>query len=146
MNKFTDEFIEVDHKPSKAFHAVVGKYLIRLWAGRTACSTPKEDLPSISDYTHFEVAIFIEKDNCRYPLDYNGNSYDCFNIEDLNLEWENNSYLTHGHNQSVSFIRSLMKQLYLSQSITEKPCRQCKRANDIGVPTCWWCGSINPVS
>lgn len=27
----------------------------------------------------------------------------------------------------------------------EKPCFQCQRKNDIGVKTCWWCGSENPT-
>lgn len=27
----------------------------------------------------------------------------------------------------------------------EKPCFQCQRKNDIGVKTCWWCGSQNPT-
>jgi hypothetical protein len=27
---------------------------------------------------------------------------------------------------------------------TEGPCKQCKRTNDIGCKSCWWCAILNP--
>lgn len=27
----------------------------------------------------------------------------------------------------------------------ERPCRQCKRKNDVGVDECWYCGISSPV-
>lgn len=151
-----DEFKLVDSETSyNAYHCHIGKYLIRLWGGSSAKSTPKRIMPSVSDYTTFEVEIFSTDKSqnpsiCQDGINYYSISPDKFGISWGSVDWSN---LSRGLYSSIATIRSIMNEMYkeetnsknISSKRLEAPCNTCRRNNDIGVTECWWCGCSNPV-
>lgn len=157
-DRFTEEeFKKADSDASfVAFHCHIGKYLIRLWGGHTAKSEPKKIMPSVSDYTDFEIEIFCtDKSNAPHLMQdgifYYSVSPTRFGIQWSEIGWTNTS---RGLHQSVATIRSVMEKMYKEETghgnlvkRVEGLCRNhnCKKPNDVGVAECWWCGCPNPV-
>lgn len=144
---------DIDKSFFIAYHCFIGKYLIRLWAGPSAASKPKKQMPSVSDYTHFEVELYTSEAIGTAGIAIDGEPYFSVHPDEFGIEWSECGFTgTRGLDQPIATIRALMAEINKRESScgkfpsekSEGPCKNCSRLNDIGVAECWWCGCFNP--
>ena len=97
-------------------------------------------------------ATLIEVNGCEMVLgwkDGEEHPYDTYTPRSCGrLDWEQQGFalVKEGYGTHCYFLpyRSQLTGKINSDSVPirqESPCRSCNRPNDLGVKSCWWCGS-----